>query len=244
MVAHGVDDRAKDLFRVDGFQNLFCPGEKELPEPRIGQERAGEISRATPPRLAASAKPARSTGCPALARRNVAFHAEGDRHVIEHLARTGSVVEPPGLVLVPGIHRPLAGAAEVVVGEIVVKEAVPVGKDHIDGEIIDHLFDVKMLLDHLPLRIASGFFERINQRHDVCVALPRVSLLFVLAYDPLFVPKYFVEVAIVADMVSAEERPVRLFNQELVTDGLAIEPKPDMKALFSSDSGLAINLIG
>jgi len=55
-----------------------------------------------------------------------------------------------------------------------------------------------------------------------------VGFLFVLFDDALFVPEDFVEVTVVVDFVSAEEGAIRLFHQQIVADGLAIDPKAEV----------------
>src|SRR5687767_4709380 len=115
-----VEDGA-DLFEVD------------LAEVGVGEEGFGEIAAGAPPGGGAAegvhAAVLRAVGAGGL----VAFHAVGEGHVGEDGVVGDAVVVAPGLVAVPGDEQPLVRLG-VVIGVVVVEEAVPVGEDHVERE--------------------------------------------------------------------------------------------------------------
>src|SRR5262245_39687067 len=108
---------------------------------------------ARPPPNGANAEEAGWRSIARMARRHITRHAKCDWHIREHFVPSDSIVKAPGLVFIPWINRPLPVAANIVIGEVVVEKSVPIGNRHVDGVVIDELFNVEILLDYFPLFI-------------------------------------------------------------------------------------------
>src|SRR5262249_5950612 len=145
---------------------------------------------------------------------HVARHAECHRHIKEYFVTADAIVETPRLVLVPRIHRPFP-RADIVVGEVIVEVPVPVRQQHVDGEIVDDLLDIEVLLEDRPLLVAPGTFELIDELDEVVVALMRTGLLLMLADEAVAEPLALVEVAIRVQPRVTQEGSIGLLDEQL-----------------------------
>src|SRR5207249_745085 len=123
-VAHGVNDREKDLGCVDGLENFLGSGQEMFAKVWVRQQGSGEPAGRPPPGCA-GAKSSRRRAVLGPSWRHVTRHSERQRHVVKNFVLLDAIVKTPRLVLIPGVHLPFSAAADVVVGEVVVEEAVP-----------------------------------------------------------------------------------------------------------------------
>ena len=131
-----------------------------------------------------------------------------------------------------------------MVGEVIVKKAVPVREDHVYGEVGGHFIHVEVLLDEGPLAGSGGLFEPLHDGDEVGVSEALVGVAFVLAGEVAAEPEELEHVAVVIDAISSEEGAIWLFDEERVAVWFAVLPEADREALFDRHSGAAIDLIG
>jgi len=92
------------------------------------------------------------------------------------------------------------------------------------------------------LRFAGLRLQAGDEFDEVGMASGDIYFLFVLASDAIAIPEKFEKVAIVSASIAGEEGFVRLFDEQEVADGAAIEREADMFRELGGNAREAISL--